>query len=82
MRPRMPRSRAAAFLAGVLASVWLSGCAMVTVQSRNSGDYIAQTRGDVLSTGELSQSGSETLQVAGLQPKACRTAAVPAAAHQ
>ncbi|CCF67819.1 putative uncharacterized domain protein [Xanthomonas citri pv. punicae str. LMG 859] len=55
---------------------------MVTVQSRNSGDYIAQTRGDVLSTGELSQSGSETLQVAGLQPKACRTAAVPAAAHQ
>ncbi|QCZ74320.1 hypothetical protein CAB38_18220 [Xanthomonas citri pv. punicae] len=66
----------------MLASVWLSGCAMVTVQSRNSGDYIAQTRGDVLSTGELSQSGSETLQVAGLQPKACRTAAVPAAAHQ
>lgn len=50
---------------------------MVTVQSRNSGDYIAQTRGDVLSTGELSQSGSETLQVAGLQPKACRTAPLP-----
>ncbi|AOY68471.1 alpha/beta hydrolase [Xanthomonas euvesicatoria pv. euvesicatoria] len=77
MRPRMPRARAAAFLAGVLATVWLSGCAMVTVQSRNSGDYIAQTRGDVLSTGELSQSGSETLQVAGLQPKACRAAPLP-----
>ncbi len=50
---------------------------MVTVQSRNSGDYIAQTRGDVLSTGQLSQSGSETLQVAGLQPKACRAAPLP-----
>ncbi|MCL1553222.1 esterase/lipase family protein [Xanthomonas nasturtii] len=77
MMPRMRMCRTAAVLAGVLASFYLSGCAMVTVQSRNSGDYIAQTRGDVLSTGELSQSGSETLQVAGLQPKACRADPLP-----
>ncbi|MCC4618734.1 alpha/beta hydrolase [Xanthomonas cassavae CFBP 4642] len=50
---------------------------MVTVQSRSSGDYIAQTRGDVLSTGALSQSGSETLQVACLQPEACRKQPLP-----
>ncbi|MEA9555769.1 alpha/beta hydrolase [Xanthomonas nasturtii] len=64
-------------LAAVLTCMWLSGCAMVTVQSRNSGDYIAQTRGDVLSTGALSQAGSETLQVAGLQPKTCRKQPLP-----
>lgn len=56
----------------LLALVLLSGCAMVTVKSRGSADYIAVTRGDVLSTGALSQSGRETLGVAGLEEKTCR----------
>lgn len=58
--------------ASLLALVLLSGCAMVTVKSRGSADYIAVTRGDVLSTGALSQSGRETLGVAGLEEKTCR----------
>ncbi len=49
----------------------LGGCAMVKVAARGSGDYIAVTRGDVLSTGKLSQSGEETLRVAGIEPKTC-----------
>ncbi|WAH63580.1 alpha/beta hydrolase [Xanthomonas hortorum] len=77
MTPRLRGRRTAAVLAGVLGSLLLSGCAMVTVQSHSSGDYIARTRGDVLSTGELSQASSETLQVAGLQPKACRSDPLP-----
>lgn len=54
-----------------------SGCAMVTVKARSSGDYIAQTRGDILSAGTLSQAGSETLQVAGLDPQTCRKTPLP-----
>ncbi|WP_052210278.1 hypothetical protein [Xanthomonas cannabis] len=81
MMPRRPWRRATTVLVAVVMSGWLSGCAMVTVQSRNSGDYVAQTRGDVLSTGALSQAGSETLQVAGLQPKACRTQPLPCLQH-
>lgn len=61
----------------VLACVWLSGCAVVTVKARSSGDYIAQTRGDILSAGTLSQAGSETLQVAGLDPQTCRKTPLP-----
>lgn len=49
----------------------LSGCAMVKVQSRGSGDYVMQTRGDILSTGRLSEAAGELLQVAGIEPKAC-----------
>ncbi|PPT56477.1 hypothetical protein XarbCFBP8138_06800 [Xanthomonas arboricola] len=77
MTPRLRGCRTAAVLAGVLASLWLSGCAMVTVQSHSSGDFIARTRGDVLSTGALSQASGETVQVAGLQPKACRSDPLP-----
>jgi hypothetical protein len=55
----------------LLAFTLLSGCAMVTVKSRGSADYIGH-RGDVLSTGALSQSGRETLGVAGLEEKTCR----------
>ena len=66
--------RASAFGIGLclLMLAGLSGCAMVTVKSRGSADYIAATRGDVLGTGTLSQSGRETLGVAGLEEKACR----------
>lgn len=51
MTPRLRGRGTAAVLAGVFGSLLLSGCAMVTVQSHSSGDYIARTRGDVLSTG-------------------------------
>ncbi|MCD0245250.1 alpha/beta hydrolase [Xanthomonas melonis] len=71
------RRGSVAILLAALISVWSSGCAMVTVQSRDSAGYIAQTRGDVLSTGALSQPGNETLQVAGLQPKDCHRQALP-----
>lgn len=50
----------------------LSSCAMVTVESRRQDDYIGQVRGDVLTTGKLSQAGLETLQVAGLDAKVCQ----------
>ncbi|WP_218569680.1 esterase/lipase family protein [Pseudomonas sp. Hp2] len=56
-------------LAALLAA---SGCAMVTVKSRGAGDYVAITRGDVLTTDRLSESGIETLRVAGIEPKPCR----------
>ncbi|TAA28510.1 alpha/beta fold hydrolase [Pseudoxanthomonas winnipegensis] len=49
----------------------LSGCAMVTVQTRGPEDYLAQTRGDILSTNLLSEASQESLQVAGIAPKAC-----------
>lgn len=65
------RARVRVALAAVLLLA-LSGCAMVTVQSRGPGDYIAQTRGDVLSTGKLSEAGAETLKVAGIEPKPCQ----------
>ncbi|WP_369976875.1 esterase/lipase family protein [Xanthomonas bundabergensis] len=58
-----------------------SGCAMVTVQSRAAGDYIATKRGDVLSTGELSDASQETLRVVAIERKACE-ADIPACAAQ
>ncbi len=63
---------------GLLAA---SGCAMVTVQSRAAGDYIATKRGDVLSTGQLSDASQETLRVVAIQRKACE-ADIPACAAQ
>lgn len=58
-----------------------SGCAMVTVQSRAAGDYIATKRGDVLSTGELSDASQETLRVVAIERKPCE-ADIPACAAQ
>nr|WP_241093436.1 alpha/beta hydrolase [Xanthomonas sp.] len=54
---------------------------MVTVQSRGSGDYIATKRGDVLSTGELSDASREALRVVAIELKACE-ADIPACAAQ
>jgi pimeloyl-ACP methyl ester carboxylesterase len=59
-------------LLAITALLVASGCAMVTVKSRGTGDYVAMTRGDVLTTGKLSESGTETLRVAGIEPKPCR----------
>ncbi|SOD53371.1 hypothetical protein SAMN06296416_102377 [Pseudoxanthomonas wuyuanensis] len=71
-RMRAIRKTLSALTAAMALPMLLGGCAMVTVQSRGPGDYIAMTRGDVLSTGKLSQSGLETLRVAGIEPKTCR----------
>ncbi|MCC4597644.1 alpha/beta fold hydrolase [Xanthomonas campestris pv. phormiicola] len=64
--------------AGLLAG---SGCAMVTVQSRAAGDYIAAKRGDVLSTGQLSDASQETLRVVAIERKTCE-ADIPVCAAQ
>lgn len=71
-RMRPIRRTVPAVAAAMALLVLLGGCAMVTVESRGPDDYIAMTRGDVLSTGKLSQSGLETLRVAGIEPKICR----------
>lgn len=51
-----------------------AGCAGVKVSSVSTQDYIAQRRGDVLTTGEPSAAASDTLAVLGLDVKGCRTA--------
>ena len=61
----------------------LSGCAGVTVSSIEPRAYVAQQRGDVLSTGRLSDPTAETLRALGvdastceLNPARCRAAIV------
>lgn len=73
-----PLAARALLALGLLAG---SGCAMVTVQSRAAGDYVATKRGDVLSTGELSDASQETLRVVAIERKACE-ADIPACAAQ
>lgn len=60
---------------------FLGGCAGVKVSSLNTADYIAQRRGDVLSSGQLSRATLGALQVVGVvepdclkQPQECREA--------
>ncbi|WMJ68093.1 alpha/beta hydrolase [Stenotrophomonas sp. 24(2023)] len=48
-----------------------SGCAMVTVKQVASTDYLANKRGDVLTTKTLSAASQETLSVVGLDEKLC-----------
>ncbi|MFT3754731.1 MAG: alpha/beta fold hydrolase [Pseudoxanthomonas sp.] len=50
----------------------LGGCAMVKEKQWKSEDYVAAVRGDILSVGELSAAGRETLQVGGIDEKSCR----------
>ena len=52
----------------------LSGCAMVQVQSLDTREYIAMKRGDILTTGRLSEATRETVLVAGLSVSACAKA--------
>lgn len=56
----------------LLATVLLSGCAMVRVSSLGPGQYIAMRRGDILSTGRLSAATRDTLRVAALDEGACQ----------
>ncbi len=49
-----------------------AGCAGVKVSSVSTQDYIAQRRGDVLTTGQLSASAREAMAVLGLSAQDCR----------
>jgi pimeloyl-ACP methyl ester carboxylesterase len=62
------------FTFGLLATVLLSGCAMVRVSSLGPEQYIAMRRGDILSTGRLSAATRDTLRVAALDEAACQQA--------
>ncbi len=58
---------------------WLSGCAMVSVSNVDSRDFVKQRRGDVLTTGELSQYSLVVLQILGKEPGACESRAAECA---
>jgi hypothetical protein len=58
----------------VLAVLLLGGCAMVKLESRGPAQYVADKRGDVLTTGVLGNASQEMLRVAGLDPGVCRKA--------
>jgi pimeloyl-ACP methyl ester carboxylesterase len=49
-----------------------AGCAGVKVSSVSTQDYIAQRRGDALTTGRLSASAREAMAVLGLNAQDCR----------
>lgn len=49
----------------------LAGCAGVTVGSISPAEYLAQRRGDVLTTGKLSTSAQEVLRVIGSDADLC-----------
>lgn len=57
----------------LLIVAWLvAGCAGVTVGSISPAEYLAQRRGDVLTTGRLSTSAQEVLRVIGSDAELCR----------
>ena len=56
----------------LFACALLSGCAMVSVGSVSTEDYVSQRRGDVLTTGELSSASLTALQVVGIDDTRCR----------
>lgn len=53
---------------------------MVTVESIKPEDYLAQRRGDILTTGQLSQASLSAMQVLGLSEQRC--SANPSLCHQ
>ena len=61
----------------VLLAALLSGCAAVSVSSVSPASYLAERRGDVLTTGRLSAAAQEVLRVVGIddcreRPLACQ----------
>ncbi|MDZ4360101.1 MAG: alpha/beta hydrolase, partial [Variovorax sp.] len=60
------------FPALLLALSLLTGCAGVTVGTISPAEYLAQRRGDVLTTGKLSSSAQEVLRVIGSDADQCR----------
>jgi pimeloyl-ACP methyl ester carboxylesterase len=68
---RMSRVRDVSLPAVLLAAALLAGCAGVKVGSISPADYLAQRRGDVLTTGKLSTSAQEVLRVIGSDADLC-----------
>ncbi|RIX85256.1 esterase/lipase family protein [Acidovorax cavernicola] len=68
----MNRVRFPLWPALLLALSLLTGCAGVTVGTISPAEYLAQRRGDVLTTGKLSSSAQEVLRVIGSDADQCR----------
>ncbi|RSZ37232.1 MULTISPECIES: alpha/beta fold hydrolase [unclassified Variovorax] len=66
------RARFLSLPALLCAAVLLAGCAGVKVGSISPAEYLAQRRGDVLTTGRLSTSAEEVLRVIGSDADLCR----------
>lgn len=67
------RARLLVSLSSLLcAAALLAGCAGVKVDSISPAEYLAQRRGDVLTTGRLSTSAEEVLRVIGSDADLCR----------
>ncbi len=58
-------------LAVVLSLLLSSGCAMVTMKQVAPTEYLANKRGDVLTSGKLSAASQETLSVIGMDVAQC-----------
>lgn len=67
------------FLGHLLALCLLASCAMVSVSSVDSRDYVKQRRGDVLTTGEFSQYSLAVLQTLGQERSDCEKRAADCA---
>ncbi|HEX7867541.1 MAG TPA: alpha/beta hydrolase [Variovorax sp.] len=66
------RARFLSLPALLCAAALLAGCAGVKVGSISPAEYLAQRRGDVLTTGRLSTSAEEVLRVIGSDADLCR----------
>jgi pimeloyl-ACP methyl ester carboxylesterase len=73
----LPGRTLATLLALIATALLISGCAAVSVSSVSPASYLAERRGDVLTTGRLSASAQEVMRVVGIddcrgQPDVCR----------
>jgi hypothetical protein len=64
---------------GLLSLACLAGCAGVTVSAIDTRTYVAEQRGDVLSTGRLSRATSESLRALGVDAASCELDPTPCA---
>ncbi|MDA8445218.1 esterase/lipase family protein [Paracidovorax valerianellae] len=69
--PLRGRWQALRGLAALCAAALLCGCAGVTVSSMSPREYLTQRRGDVLTTGRVSEATEEVLRVIGSDAEAC-----------
>lgn len=68
----MMRARFHLLAALLCATMLAAGCAGVKVGSISPAEYLAQRRGDILTTGKLSTSAQEVLRVIGSDADLCR----------
>lgn len=66
-------------LAGLLSLAGLAGCAGVTLTAIDTRTYVAEQRGDVLSTGELSRATRDSLRALGVDSASCELDPAPCA---